>query len=60
MDGSWTLDPIHEIADPAHDELPVAPGKVDTWTPERIAELTRLWDEGVTTAEIGRRIGPAG
>jgi GcrA cell cycle regulator len=28
-----------------------------TWTDERIDELTRLWDEGVTTAEIGRRIG---
>src|SRR5437588_1012851 len=30
---------------------------VETWTPERIEQLTRLWDEGVTTAEIGRRIG---
>ncbi len=28
-----------------------------TWTPERIEQLTQLWDEGVTTAEIGRRIG---
>lgn len=28
-----------------------------TWTPERIEQLTLLWDEGVTTAEIGRRIG---
>jgi GcrA cell cycle regulator len=28
-----------------------------TWTPERIDQLTLLWDEGVTTAEIGRRIG---
>ena len=30
---------------------------VETWTPERIEALTRLWEEGVTTAEIGRRIG---
>jgi len=28
-----------------------------TWTDERITQLTLLWDEGVTTAEIGRRIG---
>ncbi|HXO02419.1 MAG TPA: GcrA family cell cycle regulator, partial [Stellaceae bacterium] len=28
-----------------------------TWTPDRIDQLTLLWDEGVTTAEIGRRIG---
>jgi GcrA cell cycle regulator len=28
-----------------------------TWTSERIEQLTLLWDEGVTTAEIGRRIG---
>ena len=28
-----------------------------TWTPERIATVTRLWDEGLTTAEIGRAIG---
>ena len=28
-----------------------------TWTSERIELLKLLWDEGVTTAEIGRRIG---
>ncbi len=28
-----------------------------TWTPERIATVTRLWNEGLTTAEIGRAIG---
>jgi len=28
-----------------------------TWTPERIDHLTRLWETGVTTAEIGRQIG---
>ena len=28
-----------------------------TWTPERVAELTTLWEEGVTAAEMGRRIG---
>ena len=30
---------------------------MSTWTPERIAEVTRLWDEGLTTAEIGKVIG---
>lgn len=25
-----------------------------TWTPERVAELERLWATGTTTAEIGR------
>ncbi|MBM3484479.1 MAG: global cell cycle regulator GcrA-like protein [Alphaproteobacteria bacterium] len=28
-----------------------------SWTPERIAEVTRLWNQGLTTAEIGRLIG---
>ena len=27
------------------------------WTGERVAELRRLWDEGLSTAEIGRRLG---
>lgn len=27
------------------------------WTPERIAELQQLWDKGLSTAEIGRRLG---
>jgi len=26
------------------------------WTPEQITELTRLWGEGLTTAEIGKRL----
>ena len=30
---------------------------MSTWTPERIATVTRLWNEGLTTAEIGRAIG---
>ena len=30
---------------------------MSTWTPERIAEVTRLWSEGLTTAEIGKLIG---
>ncbi len=30
---------------------------IETWTLERIEALTRLWEEGITTAEIGRRIG---
>ena len=28
-----------------------------TWTPDRIEEVTRLWNEGLTTAQIGKRIG---
>ena len=28
-----------------------------TWTPERISEVTRLWNEGLTTAEIGKQVG---
>ena len=27
------------------------------WTPERGATVTRLWNEGLTTAEIGRAVG---
>ena len=27
------------------------------WTPERIETVTRLWNEGLTTAEIGRAVG---
>lgn len=30
---------------------------MSVWTPERIAEVTRLWGEGVTTAEIGELVG---
>ncbi|MGD9615199.1 MAG: GcrA family cell cycle regulator [Alphaproteobacteria bacterium] len=49
MDGSWTLESFDGINTPARVE--------PTWTPERIELLKLLWDEGVTTAEIGRRIG---
>ena len=28
-----------------------------TWTAERVEQLTRLWEEELTTAEIGRRLG---
>jgi GcrA cell cycle regulator len=50
MDGTWTLEPSEEeICTPTCVE--------PTWTEERIARLTALWEEGVTTAEIGRRIG---
>jgi GcrA cell cycle regulator len=28
-----------------------------TWTTERVAKLERLWQEGLTTAEIGRLLG---
>ncbi len=27
------------------------------WSPERIAELTKLWNEGLATSEIGKRLG---
>jgi GcrA cell cycle regulator len=27
------------------------------WTTEQITELTRLWSEGLTTSEIGKRLG---
>ena len=27
------------------------------WTPERIAELTKLWNAGLTTSEIGLKLG---
>jgi GcrA cell cycle regulator len=48
------IQPLEEVAaEPAPE--PVEP--VETWTPERIEMLTRLWEEGITTAEIGRRIG---
>jgi GcrA cell cycle regulator len=57
MDGSWTLEPTGDVAPPeVKDEIRAA-AKVETWTPDRIEQLTRLWEEGVTTAEIGRRIG---
>ena len=48
-----------EIQPPLESEAPESePAEiVETWTPERIEALTRLWEEGVTTAEIGRRIG---
>ena len=57
MDGSWTLEPTDVVVVPESKDEPAVPSRVETWTPERIAELTRLWEEGVTTAEIGRRIG---
>ncbi|MBL6957527.1 MAG: global cell cycle regulator GcrA-like protein [Rhodospirillales bacterium] len=27
------------------------------WTPERVSALIALWEEGLTTSEIGRRLG---
>lgn len=27
------------------------------WSPDQISELTRLWGEGLTTSEIGKRLG---
>lgn len=34
-----------------------APKPSDFWTPEKVAELTRLWGDGLLTSEIGRRLG---
>ncbi len=28
-----------------------------SWTDEMVAELTKLWEEGLTTGEIGKRLG---
>src|SRR5437764_44459 len=56
MDGSWTLETTLEIVIPAGEE-PATTAKIETWTADRIEQLTQLWEEGVTTAEIGRRIG---
>jgi len=30
---------------------------VHEWTPERVAELTKLWASGLSASEIGRRLG---
>ena len=62
MDGSWPLQPLdlvepERVAPEGTEAERVEADKVETWTPERIAQLIALWDEGVTTAEIGRRIG---
>lgn len=27
------------------------------WTPEQISQLTRMWNDGLSTAEIGKRLG---
>jgi GcrA cell cycle regulator len=47
-DGTWPIEIINEV-----EERSITP----IWTPERIELMKSLWDEGVTTAEIGRRIG---
>jgi GcrA cell cycle regulator len=49
MDGSWTLESFEGVGTLEHVE--------PTWTAERIESLKQLWEQGVTTAEIGRRIG---
>jgi GcrA cell cycle regulator len=50
---------IQSVPEQLSEEPAAEPGAepIETWTPERIEALTRLWEEGVTTAEIGRRIG---
>ncbi len=37
--------------------MTAASGGRDFWTPERKAELRKLWDDGLSTREIGRRMG---
>jgi GcrA cell cycle regulator len=37
--------------------MPWARVGVMDWSAERISDLTRLWREGLTAAEIGRRLG---
>lgn len=39
------------------EHLPSDTAPTPTWSPERIAALKELWYEGVTAAEIGRRLG---
>jgi GcrA cell cycle regulator len=31
--------------------------QISVWTDELVSELSRLWAEGLSTAEIGRRLG---
>lgn len=31
--------------------------QVHEWTEERVAELTKLWESGLSASEIGRRLG---
>jgi GcrA cell cycle regulator len=51
MDGTWYLPPVEQ-------PQPEATEPVEgTWTEDRIERLKQLWEEGVTTAEIGRMIG---
>ena len=60
MDGIWTPELADDATPAAMLDVPVGAARVEkteTWTPDRIEQLTRLWEEGVTTAEIGRRIG---
>jgi GcrA cell cycle regulator len=35
----------------------MADPRLDWWTAYRVSVLILLWDEGVSTAEIGRRMG---
>jgi|SRR5579864_4599991 len=45
--GWWLLEPQHTVG----------PTMESIWNPERISQLTELWNQGLSTAEIGRRIG---
>lgn len=51
MDGIWYLPPPVEQTQTEPEPVEI------TWTDERIERLKQLWEEGVTTAEIGRLIG---
>lgn len=41
----------------SHNETSVGPMTSADWTPERIATLIALWNEDLSTSEIGRRLG---
>jgi len=39
------------------DQTPTIQKALNEWTPERISALIALWNEGLTTSEIGNRLG---
>lgn len=39
------------------DQTPTTQKAPSEWTPERISALIALWNEGLTTSEIGNRLG---
>jgi len=47
------------LADAIRAALVASPHKYSKWTPERLAKLRRLYEEGLSLAEIGTRLGAA-